>query len=103
MTNGVLRATPHRVLRTPHSRQSIIRFCALHPDSVIEPLPEFLIQRDADGKAAQTLGAKAVPVPAKYTPVTMQKHMETTMNNVRAGLGSWDSARNVSISATYRY
>merc|ERR1719221_2176034 len=37
-TNGVLRATPHRVQLTPHPRKSIIRFNAVAPETVIEPL-----------------------------------------------------------------
>jgi isopenicillin N synthase-like dioxygenase len=42
LTNGVLRATPHRVALTEHPRNSIIRFTALHPDAIIAPLPQFV-------------------------------------------------------------
>ena len=42
LTNGVLRATPHRVKLTEHPRNSIIRFTALHPDTVVAPLPQFV-------------------------------------------------------------
>lgn len=41
-TNGRLRATPHRVIKTSHSRSSIIRFNAVHPSTLIEPLPAFV-------------------------------------------------------------
>eukprot|EP00697_Spironema_sp_BW2_P017746 gnl/Spiro4/9534_TR5052_c0_g1_i1.p1 gnl/Spiro4/9534_TR5052_c0_g1~~gnl/Spiro4/9534_TR5052_c0_g1_i1.p1 ORF type:complete len:379 (-),score=68.91 gnl/Spiro4/9534_TR5052_c0_g1_i1:77-1171(-) len=86
-TNGELRATPHRVLRTQHPRNSIIRFNAVHPDTLISPLPQFCSPEK----------------PAGYTPVTMSRHMKTTMDNLRAGKGAWDPVRNVSISANYVY
>jgi len=86
-TNGVLKATPHRVLKTPHSRSSIIRFNAVHEDTLIEPLEAFVSEER----------------PAQYTPVTMKLHMETTMKNLQNGLGAWDSERNVSRTATYQY
>jgi isopenicillin N synthase-like dioxygenase len=40
LTNGALRATPHRVLHTPHARASIIRFNALAPEQLVAPLPQ---------------------------------------------------------------
>ena len=85
-TNGVLRATPHRVVRRAAPRRSIIRFNAVAPDAVVAPLPHFT--RDA---------------PPKYSPVTMQTHMDTTLGNLRRGVGSWDPATNTSRSATYDY
>ena len=33
----------------------------------------------------------------------MRQHMETTMKNLAAGLGSWDSERGRSRSATFDY
>ena len=86
-TNGVLKATPHRVLNTVHARHSIIRFNAVAPNTMVAPLPAFV----------------SVESPAKYTPVTMERHMETTLANLALGLGSWDGDRNVSTSATYVY
>eukprot|EP01065_Artemidia_motanka_P016012 TRINITY_DN19731_c0_g1_i1.p1 TRINITY_DN19731_c0_g1~~TRINITY_DN19731_c0_g1_i1.p1 ORF type:complete len:360 (+),score=97.30 TRINITY_DN19731_c0_g1_i1:62-1141(+) len=87
-TNGVLKATPHRVVKTPWSRRSIIRFNAVTPDTVIEPLPQFVT-------AAR---------PPAYTPVTMRKHMETTMQNLREGKGSWQPGNpGYSLTATYAY
>lgn len=88
-TNGELKATPHRVLQTPHTRRSIIRFNAVHPDTMIEPLSHF-VNLSPDKKP-------------KYTPVTMRTHMETTMANLRAGKGAWDPEQNVSLTATYKY
>lgn len=82
-TNGVLRATPHRVVRRSSSRRSIIRFNAVAPDAVVAPLPKF--------------GAP------KYSPVTMDEHMATTLGNLRKGVPSWDAATNTSRSATYDY
>jgi isopenicillin N synthase-like dioxygenase len=87
LTNGTLLATPHRVLRTPHERASIIRFNAFAPETVIAPLPQFIT---ADR-------------PARYSAVTMREHMETTMRNLEAGIASWDVDRRRSRSATYDY
>ena len=85
-TNGVLKATPHRVVRRKNPRRSIIRFNAVAPDQVVEPLDHFC--RDT---------------PPKYSPVTMQTHMDTTLGNLRKGIGSWDPVTNTSRSATYDY
>uniref|UniRef100_A0A7R9VJY9 Fe2OG dioxygenase domain-containing protein n=1 Tax=Pseudictyota dubia TaxID=2749911 RepID=A0A7R9VJY9_9STRA len=88
-TNGVLKATPHRVVLTPHHRQSIIRFNAVTPDTIIAPLPEF-VDDDNDN-------------PSRYSPVTMRTHMETTMRNLEKGLGAWDHDKQISLTATYDY
>lgn len=40
-TNGMLRATPHRVALTAHERYSLVRFNGLDPDAVVAPLPRF--------------------------------------------------------------
>lgn len=87
LTNGALLATPHRVLPTAHSRDSIIRFNAFAPSALIAPLRPFVTAER----------------PAAYSPVEMRTHMETTMKNLEAGLGSWDSQRRRSLSATYDY
>ena len=86
-TNGVLKATPHRVVKTRHERNSIIRFNAVSSDTLIEPLPEF-VSEDR---------------PSMYTPVTMKTHMETTMRNLEKGIGAWDSENNRSLTANYVY
>ena len=87
LTNGTLLATPHRVLNTPHPRWSIIRFNAFAPGTVIRPLEQFVSEER----------------PARYSPAVMREHMETTMKNLEAGLGSWDVDARRSISANYRY
>jgi isopenicillin N synthase-like dioxygenase len=86
-TNGVLKATPHRVVQRDHARMSIIRFNAVAPDTVVEPLPAFV----------------TVDRPRAYSAMTMRQHMETTLANVAAGQGSWDAKANVSLSARYDY
>lgn len=86
-TNGVLRATPHRVVRTGRPRLSIIRFNAVAPEVVVEPMAPFVT-------AAQ---------PRAYTRCTMKQHMDTTIGNLEAGLGSWDATLGRSTSAHYRY
>ena len=45
----------------------------------------------------------AQEMPAAYTAVTMERHMETTMTNLQQGKGAWDSAKGVSRTATYVY
>ena len=87
ITNGELLATPHRVLRTNHPRNSLIRFNAFTPETVVAPRAEFV---SADR-------------PPAYSATTMREHMETTMKNLEAGLGSWDTEKGVSRSATYDY
>ena len=39
----------------------------------------------------------------RYSAMTMRQHMETTLENVGRGLGSWDSQTQTSLSATYDY
>mmetsp|Transcript_65419 Transcript_65419/g.182016 ORF Transcript_65419/g.182016 Transcript_65419/m.182016 type:complete len:400 (+) Transcript_65419:35-1234(+) len=87
LTNGELRALPHRVVLTPHARSSIIRFNAVAADTVVKPLPEFV----------------TASRPAMYSRVTMKTHMETTTRNLAAGLGAWDAARQRSSTANYLY
>ena len=71
------------MVRRSASRRSIIRFNAVAPDAVVAPLPAF--------------GAP------KYSPVTMDEHMATTLGNLRKGVPSWDAQTNTSRSATYDY
>lgn len=86
-TNGQLKATPHRVIQTGEGRRSIIRFNAVAPSTTIAPLEAFV----------------TLESPAKYSPVTMQHHMDATISALERGEGSWDSVRNVSTSATRHY
>lgn len=86
-TNGFLRATPHRVIRTTYPRMSIVRFNAVNEHTMVAPLEQFV----------------SADKPPRYSPVTMKTHMETTMRNLDAGLGSWDDSTQTSLSATYDY
>jgi len=86
-TNGFLRSTPHRVLTKPWQRHSIIRFVAVHPSTLVEPLPPFVTAER----------------PAAYTPVTMQEHMDVTLRNLDEGKGAWDRETERSLTATYVY
>lgn len=88
VTNGELLATPHRVLYEPRrQRNSIVRFNAFRPEAVVRPMAQFV----------------SASRPPAYSPVTMATHMETTMRNLANGVGSWDSATQRSISATFDY
>jgi len=87
-TNGALSATPHRVLPTPWQRNSIVRFNAFHPGTVVAPLPQFVASGGGE---------------THYTPVTMETHMATTLGNLEQGLGSWSEESQRSISAHRRY
>ena len=93
LTNGMLRATPHRVCLTDHPRESIIRFNAFAPDTIVRPLDVFM---------NSTSTAEGMPRPL-YTPVKMRTHMETTMRNLEKGIASWDAEEGRSRSATYDY
>jgi isopenicillin N synthase-like dioxygenase len=87
-TNGEVLALPHRVLCTPHSRNAIIRFNALRPETVVSPLPAFVTPAR----------------PAAYTAVTMKQHMTVTMGNLKRGLGAWSSGDpGHSLTARYTY
>jgi len=68
-------------------RSSIIRFNAFAPETVIQPLDQFV----------------SAERPRAYSAVRMREHMETTMRNLEAGLGSWDPEHRRSRSASYEY
>lgn len=88
LTNGVLRATPHRVLpNLAEERYSIIRFNALAADVKVAPLPAFVT---ADR-------------PAAYGDTTMAEIMKVTIGNLEAGLGAWDHVRDGSSTVSYDY
>lgn len=87
LTNGVLRATPHRVRPTSHERLAIIRFNAFASDTVIEPMPLFVTPDR----------------PRAYSTTTMADIMRITIGNLEAGLGAWDEAADESTTASYDY
>lgn len=87
-TNGVVRAIPHRVLHTPHHRDAVVRFNALKPDTLVTPLQSFVTSRR----------------PCRYSAVTMETHMKTTMGNLKKGIGAWEPGNpGRSLTATYEY
>jgi isopenicillin N synthase-like dioxygenase len=86
-TNGLLKATPHRVVACPWQRHSIIRFVAVHPETLVAPMAQFI----------------TATRPRAYTPVTMREHMATTLRNLTEGKGAWDVETETSITATYKY
>ena len=63
ISNGLIKATPHRVPPTKWERYSITRFCAIDGHHIVEPLEQFI-----DPK-----------VGPKYEPISQQK-------NIRDGL-----------------
>jgi isopenicillin N synthase-like dioxygenase len=87
LTNGLLLATPHRVLPTVHERYSIIRFHAFAGDTVVAPLPEFI----------------SVDKPSQYSVTTMEEIMRVVTTNLQQGLGAWDAALDRSATSTYDY
>ena len=60
-----------------------VRVNAVAPGETIAPLSEFGEPR--------------------YSSMTMQQHMDTTLGNLREGVPSWDPETNTSRSATYVY
>jgi len=92
LTNGALLATPHRVVQTktvPSSspRDSIVRFNAFAPTTLIAPMRPFVTDER----------------PASYSAVTMETHVNVTMKNLEDGRGSWDAERQRSTSAVRDY
>ncbi|MBD2059538.1 isopenicillin N synthase family oxygenase [Oculatella sp. FACHB-28] len=59
LTNGVLRATQHRVPLTTWERYSLIMFHAADVDQVLQPLPEFVSPEN----------------PPRYQPITQAAHI----------------------------
>jgi isopenicillin N synthase-like dioxygenase len=59
-SNGYLKATAHRVVNTSWERLSLVMFCAVDGDTVVQPLPEFV----------------SAASPSRYEPVTQGKHLD---------------------------
>ncbi|CAK4990338.1 unnamed protein product [Aphanomyces euteiches] len=78
-TNGLLQATPHRVLNTKAKRQSIVRFNGAEGKAWIEPLAAFV----------------TLDNPAKYPGVTQRQHIQNQIDaaveNHRAVKAAMDS------------
>jgi isopenicillin N synthase-like dioxygenase len=101
LTNGALLATPHRVVfqtkttttssssssRCSPPRDSIVRFNAFSPSTLIAPMRPFVTENR----------------PAAYSAVTMETHVNVTMRDLEDGRGSWDADRRMSTSAVRDY
>jgi len=74
-TNGWLRATPHRVPVTDHTRYSIVKFNGVDGDTVVQPLAPFLEETDERGEVRL--------LPPLYPAVTQDAHIDAMM---KAGL-----------------
>lgn len=62
-TNGVFRATGHRVRNTGGQRYSIVMFFAVNDDEIVSPLAEFT----------------SMDNPAKYDPVKQRDHLQSEL------------------------
>ena len=92
LTNGALLATPHRVVvgtKTTSSppRDSIVRFNAFSPSTLVAPMRPFVTESR----------------PAAYSAVTVETHVNVTMRDLEDGRGSWDAERMRSTSAVRDY
>lgn len=88
LTNGYLKATPHRVLPSTHDRYAIIRFNALEANARIAPLSPFCNETHPQGD---------------YSPTTMAEIMRVVMDNLEAGKGAWDPVEDKSTTVDYDY
>ena len=70
LTNGVLRATRHRVKDTEWERLSLILFNAFDAEAVIAPLPEFVTATN----------------PARYEPTTQVAHINAEVSAAVANI-----------------
>jgi len=59
-SNGYLKATAHRVVNTSWERLSIVMFCAVDGDTVVQPLPQFVSAGN----------------PSRYERVTQGQHLD---------------------------
>ncbi len=68
LSNGMLKATGHRVVNTPWTRYSMILFFAVDGDYTVAPRPQFV---SADS-------------PSQYEPVTQDEHIERELERSEA-------------------
>lgn len=66
-TNGVFKASGHRVRKTEEQRFSIVLFVAANDDIEIAPLPQFV----------------SASAPSRYTPVTQAQHIENEIRRAK--------------------
>ena len=77
-TNGLFKATGHRVRDTNQQRFSIVMFVAADADVTIAPLDEFV----------------SASKPARYEPVTQEDHIEAEVRRARDNAGKLAAASN---------
>lgn len=67
-TNGMFRATGHRVRSTPELRFSIVKFVAANSDIEIAPLPQFVTEDS----------------PQRYPTITQEEHIDNEIKRAQA-------------------
>lgn len=73
-TNGVFKASGHRVRKTEEQRFSIVLFVAANDDIEIAPLPQFV----------------SASAPSRYTPVTQAQHIENEIRRAKENVTAAD-------------
>ena len=76
-TNGVVGATGHRVRPRAAQRYSIVRFFAVDPDVLVEPLAPFV----------------TTDQPARYAPIRQHEHTSAEMDRAQANRDAADTQR----------
>lgn len=76
MTNGLIKATPHRVPPTKWERYSITRFCAIDGHHIVEPLEQFI----------------EPGVGPKYDPISQQKNIKDGLAEAAANTKAMESS-----------
>lgn len=66
-TNGVFKASGHRVRRTEERRYSIVMFIAANDDIEIAPLPQFV----------------SADTPSRYAPITQARHIDDEVRRAK--------------------
>lgn len=72
-TNGVFKASGHRVRRTDQRRYSIVMFVAANDDIEIAPLPQFV----------------SASRPSRHAPVTQAQHIENEVRRAKQNAAAW--------------
>ena len=76
ITNGLIKATPHRVPPTKWERYSITRFCAIDGHHVVEPLEQFI----------------EPGVGPKYDPISQQKNIKDGLAEAAANTDAMENS-----------
>jgi isopenicillin N synthase-like dioxygenase len=76
ITNGLIKATPHRVPPTKWERYSITRFCAIDGHHIVEPLEQFI----------------EPGVGPKYDPISQQKNIKDGLAEAAANTDAMENS-----------